>query len=480
MNKPVSILCLSDLHYEGHGDMKALDQLGVSLNRFISQDIKNLIWQPDYLVIAGDVAQKPDDYIFVEELLNGLFKYMPWLDNHIVIVPGNHDKKAQSEVDGIRKEKEVFDAYCKNTSKGRQDFCDLYYNLFKDYLDFYEKYVNEVEYDESLLDEKLKLLGGLRYYKEDNVCFLMVNTEWLYVRKKNLEELINQDAKWIKEHLRIEGNCKLCTPLVKSVRQLLEKKYPDALVITVMHRPFDYLTWDENNYHNDFEIDAVGTLLNITDILITGHDHTINTTPPLMINNRVQHYKLGSAGRKEKKESEEIRTASIIRIDPVSHVTDLLHMKYDPKHEKKGGWTFWVEPGHFSVVQRYNSEEENLMISNLTKGSVVVRAKYDTDKGVKEAIRQYYRDVEEDRFFFIEAASNVDEQLFRLSGEDKGLFVVIYFKFVDFMIYGDHLLDSISDVLDKVKLYRENHIMDILCGKMIFNYVFVETPKKVL
>jgi len=133
-------------------------------------------------------AQKPDDYIFVEELLNGLFKYMPWLDNHIVIVPGNHDKKAQSEVDGIRKEKEVFDAYCKNTSKGRQDFCDLYYNLFKDYLDFYEKYVNEVEYDESLLDEKLKLLGGLRYYKEDNVCFLMVNTEWLYVRKKNLEE----------------------------------------------------------------------------------------------------------------------------------------------------------------------------------------------------------------------------------------------------------------------------------------------------
>lgn len=474
MNRPVSILCLSDLHYDCKGNMEALNQLGVSLNRYVNENVDHLRWQPDYLVIAGDLAEKATDYDAVGNFLDGVLKCMPWLKDRIIIVPGNHDKDAPSSKSDIKKEKDTFDDFCKNTSSGKQNFCDWYHPLFKDYIAFCERYLDGVEFDELVLDEKLKLLGSLKYYENDNICFLMVNTEWLYVRKSLFKE---EGVKWANELYRIDANCKLCAPIVKSVCQIVEKKYPDALVVTIMHRPFEYLTWDENNHHNDFDTDSVRMLLNLSDVIVTGHDHTINTMPPLMINNRVQHYKIGSAGRKEKLESEEIRTASIIRVDPLNKETSLLHLKYDPFFERNGGWIFWEEQGKFPVVQRYNSNESNLVVSDVTQGCVVLRAKNDTANDLREAICRHFCDVQAENLILIDAATDVDKQLSCISFQKKGCYVVVYFKCSVFYMDGELLIDRSWGVIDKVKRYRIEHMSDIFNSEMSFNFVFIEVPK---
>ncbi len=57
MTRPISILCLADIHYNPKGDMSALDNLGKELQAFVAK-VENVRWEPDYIVIAGDLADK--------------------------------------------------------------------------------------------------------------------------------------------------------------------------------------------------------------------------------------------------------------------------------------------------------------------------------------------------------------------------------------------------------------------------------------
>ena len=143
MIRPVTILCLSDLHYDCNGDMHALNKLGVAFHRFVNGDIKRIKWEPDYIVIAGDVAQGEASYDSVGEFLNGFVENMPWLKDNIIIVPGNHDKQAPSTKEAVIQEREVFEVFCKDPIKNRGQFHDLYYSEFRSYLDFCQEFARQ-------------------------------------------------------------------------------------------------------------------------------------------------------------------------------------------------------------------------------------------------------------------------------------------------------------------------------------------------
>ena len=123
----------------------------------------------------------------------------------------------------------------------------------------------------------------------------MVNTEWLYIPKDPFEKHIDPYvSEGISTHMKLYEKCQLCTPLIKDAFQLIKDKYADYTIITVMHRGFEDLTWKENNASDKLNIDSIRYLKHVSDIILSGHDHTIRMEAPTLINNRIQHFRLNS------------------------------------------------------------------------------------------------------------------------------------------------------------------------------------------
>ena len=62
MKRPISILCLADVHYPEDGDMSVVEALHTEFTKYVDEDITRIKWEPDYIVIAGDVAFQNKGY----------------------------------------------------------------------------------------------------------------------------------------------------------------------------------------------------------------------------------------------------------------------------------------------------------------------------------------------------------------------------------------------------------------------------------
>ena len=116
MKTPISILCISDLHFNNK-ESKPIRQLGKDLLVYTNneENVSRLRWIPDYVVIAGDIINQGNkDYSEPRTHIMELLKEFKLPSNRVIMVPGNHDKDTTNyDLTAYKDECDLFDSYQK-------------------------------------------------------------------------------------------------------------------------------------------------------------------------------------------------------------------------------------------------------------------------------------------------------------------------------------------------------------------------------
>lgn len=485
MKRPISILCISDLHFEATG-MDAIKQLHKDYNNFVNQDkedVQNKRWHPDYIVVAGDIVNYDNtDYREPNNNIEQLMADFGIDRSHIILVPGNHDKTIpeNTTITKLDKRKELFNNFCgENSNKYKVKFQDLFSIRFRHYIKFCKKYYNLAKkdgyeyYSPNLLGQNIKCLSGVKVFKEDNLCFVNVNTEWTYVSKKPFKKDLKTS-----NHQRVYENCQLCAPLVKDVYDKIVKDYPHYTIVTVMHRGFEDLTWEENNVTNPTAVNAVEYIQNLSDIILTGHDHTVKTAPPTLIQNRIQHFRLGSAGRKEPVSSEHIRTASILRISPFDSKLEMMHLVYKKNTSGENHWEFYPD---VSVYPLHSKFDRNVPLPLALCDQTLIKAQSIAKDDIQRAIKTYFNPAYNIRLHIIEAnlttlKRELDDIVVDVNKSEKHYIVVYCLHHLHCTKTAKDLVTQEESINKKIEEYKRNHFDLFATNYLIIKRIIIQVP----
>lgn len=435
MRNSVTLLCLSDLHCEKE-KFDYFSELAKTIEDY-SKIFENNKWRPNYLVVAGDIIDASMDdrteeivrkqYNQARLIIREFVGTFPQLQDHIIIIPGNHDNEVPSDWEKILYNRQIFQKYCGqiktnddlNTQKVQ--FATSFEEQFCQYLEFCQEYKSNAIYykEENKVSEKLSDLAGVRIFLEDNICFVPINTEWLYLPCSKIKvavqnsikkgsdsqdditkNTLNSLSRILDNSANIVESCSLCSPLIKDAYlSLVElQKKEDYTIVTVMHRGPEYLPYEDKNPTNKAKTDSLGMILNLSDILLTGHEHqTRITSQPSCIGNSVLHFKLGSVGRKEKMTREHVRWASLIHIDPISGSVEQLPIVYNNSSLK---WD--INPkdypiSHSVLRNKYKINTDKEKHWKFCGTIPVIRVKGSIDAIIEGKIRHYFGISDDDR-----------------------------------------------------------------------------------
>ena len=481
MRRPISILCISDLHYE-KGDMSAISRLHSDYSDYVNNhDLLNKRWHPDYVVVAGDVVNfDSHDYSEPHKNIQQLIKDFGIDKSHVIIVPGNHDKYVPpcTGRKALAKNKNLFKTLDDNKDHIKR-FGEAYYSRFKDYVEFCEPYFEPPVdhsceyYSPDILDEQIKCLSGVKVFQEDSLCFLIVNTEWLYV-PNNLFRVRNR--KTLLEHLILYENCQLNAPIVKATCNKIINDYPHYAVVTVMHRGFEDLSWKEKNNCDPLSVDAIGYIEDVSDIIITGHDHTINTAPPTLIKNRIQHFRLGSVGRKEPVSTEHIRTASIIRFYPTGKFIEMLNLSYKKDQNGERRWFFTPDNNTYPLYSKYDRNSVSL---RLFENYIPIKSQSIKKEDILKAIEKHFILHSDVTLHVVEAnAETMMEELREIAKENDGVkYIVVYFiRHLFFPQNIEELTEYRIKVEEGIRTFEKENKNLFILNRLIINKVYIQIP----
>lgn len=340
LNRPITLLCLSDLHLvpEKSGE-ELLQSLRLTIKNVISEAV---FWTPDYVVIAGDMVEasrKEYDQVkkYIQTFINdNVFNLHPF---KIIAVPGNHDKdfpfltKESSLFQKIKcgeekRKNRNFVESLKSDSPFKFDLKRHFKENFVSFGNFYLDYVKnnyengelvgQYEYPDEFLGPELSdiaLTSGLKIFHDTKICFLCINSEWVYMPEKYADK---------------SDLLTLCTPVVFSSINKFKRKYKDYTLITVMHRnPFEF-PWETRNRVEHNKPDILRYLYQYSDIILTGHEHIEKILPPHKMENHAQLFQLGSASV-ENRNNNTINhyLAALIHLDPYGGFIRLCNFKND-------------------------------------------------------------------------------------------------------------------------------------------------------
>ena len=516
MRNTVTLLCLADLHCEKE-KFEYFSSLANAIKDY-TKTYENSKWSPNYLVVAGDVITAPQEkgdqkqikekYEQAQKVIDEFVEKLPQLKKHIIIVPGNHDNEVPNDWEKILNNRDIFQKYCgrvKTRDNVKEQFATVFEEQFCHYLEFSEHYESQAIYNNngSKFSNKLSDLAGIRRFANDNICFVPINTEWLYVphskiksaikstiKKRNrIPKLLTKDTtkglvEILDESADIVERCSLCSPLIKDAYlSLIElQKKEDYTIVTVMHRGPEYLPYEDKNPTDKAKTDSLGMILNLSDILLTGHEHqTRATSHPSKIGSSVLHFKLGSVGRKERMTSEHVRWASLIHIDPISGIVEHLPIVYNNTSLE---WD--IKPKDYPISHSIlRNKYENSTVKEVCwrfGGTIpVIRVKGGIDAIIEGKIRHYFGATTVDKNLTIINSKNV-YSTFKDSGFVRSIEesvhghqqkrIVVYYCDTG-MIYGSKMEKEQYEIMKKVDEFRRDYSKFILLNMLVINEVIV-------
>lgn len=399
MKRPITILNLSDLHINAKGengnDMEAIFEKSMDAYYsyiYNSEKIEHIKWHPNYIVMPGDIVdgrteQQDESFTKAEGIIEKLLVRFKLLNQALILAPGNHDKRNISDKEmnnegklGYQKRrykgiKDNFEEFCSphKTQITEVEFMKFHEKDFGLFADFNRKFVEGANYCcyPKFKDSQLKYVSGVKFFTEHKVCFLCLNTEWLYTRSK-----IERDA---------GGH--LCRPIVKYLCDVLSKpEYADYTIVTLMHRKPDDLSWEAKNQADERTYDPLLLLEQCSDVIISGHDHAIRTNRPDMIKNYIQHFKLGSPSCPTAENERFPYSISAINLDPINLTLELLVGTYN----KENQWEFKTD-GLFPLRDKYKSRTNHKKdIRCGTNDLIHLKAPSAHEEDVERVIRNYF------------------------------------------------------------------------------------------
>lgn len=468
MKRPISILCLADIHYNDSGDMKEVDSLCEELIEYTTNDNQNVKWRPDYIVVAGDIADKNSGYTGATDFINKLKNGFGIDSQNIIIVPGNHDKDVKNlSKEMMSNQKSTFNLYCKKLDK--EAFGNVFMSSFKNFIKFSKEYNENLQFykvgKDCILDERLHGLSGVKVFKENHICFLHVNTEWLYMSGKDKTKVFSERYEDFTDFMRVDEDCRLCAPLIKDAYRLIKTKYPDYTVVTVMHRGFEHFSYGEKNVSDATTIDAIEYIIRVSDIIITGHDHIFSPAPPTLIGNRVQHFQLGSVGRKESAVSELSRFAEVIRIDVPNGDIEQLFIQHR-KGRDNFHWDIYASDRKYSLFSKFPQRNG----IRLQYSDTVLRSPSSYKMDIKKSISLHFQFPTKP--LIIHADNMIKNSLEKLiKSKAKKLYIVVYYLYHEYLNQ-----DFTNNIKRQLDLFRDKNIKKILFNKIVISEVIVEYP----
>ena len=482
MKRPISILCLADVHYPEDGDMSVVEALHTEFTKYVDEDITRIKWEPDYIVIAGDVAFQNKGYNNARNFLEALRRTFNIKKDHVIIVPGNHDKNTKGlSVKQQNSEIEEFEKYCNDCVNNKERFGNVFERRFMEFLNFSKEYSTDLQYNADgancILDERLLPLSGVKVFKEDHLCFLYINTEWLYYPGRDKSMVIASKLDIISDFVRLDEKCQLCAPLIKDAYNLIKENFKDYTVITVMHRGFEHFSYKERNVSDKATIDAIDDILKISDVIITGHDHVLSPPPPSLIRNKVQHFQLGLTGMKEHPAKEYLRSAEIIRLDLSGENVEQLIIESICDNNKREGWSFNDSTQKYPLFSKYLPKKEKTKILSNHNDSILKVQRF-SQNDIKRAVHLYFEF--ENLTIVMANGEHTMEDLESIvkNNNKRTCHIVVCYDFYSYIsdIKLKHKNEGLyvsktKHVLDK---FRENHIEEFMMGSIFVNEVVIE------
>lgn len=494
------VLNLSDLHIDAGKELFQREIIGEFIRDFQKyiQEEDHLEWMPDYIVISGDVINKGDtnNYPLADELLRKISQDLGIDCSCIIMTPGNHDKENSSICSkaDYKTAKENFNLFCKINQKlsspkdqGILDsFLKIHEKGFGEFNHFHEKIAFDTmdgksyQYRTYPLFEcsKIKYVSGIKIFPENQVCFLTLNTEWLYANNDIIDQIPKKDVEF-----------KTGRNIVGYLYHQLMKHCPDYTIITLMHRnPYD-ISWDEVNNTDSMTKHALAYIEHCSDIIISGHDHSVKTGIPDLIKNQVQHFRLGSPSLIPGSEGANFPySISVLKIDNIAEKIELLRGTYETPSIEVGEahWSFKELAHHFPLRNKYDKKRWNTIHKNTEKKQSVacIKVKNFSDEEIKQKIYQY--------FFYNETMqlstkpvihilnintidiehNNYDSINELLKEENSLTHLILYFK-------NYHDKDILFNTIqEEYRKFTDKFRIPILLGKLVTNLIAVEIPLK--
>lgn len=111
MKRPVTILCIADLHLQEqlNGQCKTEEPMKIlksDLHHFRDSSSDRCNWTPDFLLIAGDLVDRctQPSYEYVQQQIDELIRLFNIAPFRVVLTPGNHDRQTYSPKSECRKQ----------------------------------------------------------------------------------------------------------------------------------------------------------------------------------------------------------------------------------------------------------------------------------------------------------------------------------------------------------------------------------------
>lgn len=465
MIRPFSFLCLSDPHLVPFSTGEtAFTKLKDSIEHYFD---RNPLWKPDFIIIAGDLVAWNDRHPdLVRKHLDRMLQDWHLHPSRVIIVPGNHDKVLGKDMEEEEESVRRFTQAIKSDKRFGQGLMKKEFGLqFKAFGDFYLPFVegdikDQYQYlwDKEHLGEDLSdiaLTSGLKVFEQFRLCFLCINTEWTFLPSKKAE---------------LSSIPFLCSPIVHHSIEIIKKDYPDYTLVSLMHRnPFE-LSWEEYNRRNNLKPDIIKEIYNLSDIILTGHNHVERVLAPHMMENKAQLFNLGSIAVPARENVLEQYRAAMLTVNPFKQRIQLLNCQYENDQ-----WTLPHQPQSYGLRDKYIHPHDTPAFSNLDRETPLTCFAKSTDEKIDiiPAISELFqghlgahysilclgsdKDAEY-AFYRQEASSFVDRN-------DKSLIVLYAFS--------DASFGKASIVANAIK---SDHLDLVLASRLIIETVLIELP----
>ncbi len=463
MHRPFTILCLSDLHCDSSDDLRMnLTNISNGLSKYSSNPEMN----PDFIVFSGDIfnegnIQDVDKYAAViKEFAQKLLRFATDDSNkRIIFSMGNHDYSLNNRDVNVK----PLNAF----TKGFEDCKTIQIKLFDDYVALCNKFYKNATYFSGIGDanakgdeiiKQRKFLNGLRIFEEEKVCFWSINTELVSYSEKRNKDWVQKVKRGVKE--REKEGFLLPKKIIQSEINRIENgkssldntSYLDFTIVTVMHRALHDMCWKQKQDENIYD-----KIVSLSDIIISGHDHTTYMREPSYIHNNVQSFEIGQLHNMP------VATASLLIVNPLRQKVKLSPLRYGKiSGYKEFQWyKYPINDIEYPLMQK----DKNMLSFLLDKSTDIpcVFSKSYWDDDIENAIKKLFNltgeslDCAENTCLIHNYSNNFDFSTLNLSDSKKTR--LIFYHTVDNEDFSDLVLPkNIYDMVIKQRLVIE-HVM---------------------
>lgn len=491
----VVIFNLSDLHLDTAFET-AQETIFNELIRDFSNYIKeNNTWNPRYVIIAGDIINRGDtaNYKFAKKLIINFCNKLKISGDHVIMAPGNHDKKELTidSEEQYKTSKKTFSQFCslpqnpesikKDAQKKTLDtFLEEHKKGFEEYCKFY----HDISFEHSkypyhtyplIGNTDIKLVTGLKMFDEDRICFLSLNTEWLYAADSILEKVPQKE-------IQFETGKNIVSYLHSKIKEIC----PDYTVITLMHRcPYE-MSWFEINKQDGFTKSTLGSIEHCTDILVSGHDHSVYNQVPDMVKNKIQHFRLSTASWQQSQDDKIFPySVTALRVDGVQEYVEVLKGNYSqPSNGNDSWWSFTSLKHKYPLRNKYEKIYKNNYNTPFKPRHIESIPVYDiyNEEDIKAKILQYFMYDE----VSMNAANSPTVQIIDINNYQSDRveeLISIKTQNIKHVIFffkkehedDDHLKENAIFTYEKIV---DKHKDSRLLGEIVFHFVTVQMPQK--